>query len=212
MRLEIITVNMTPVTVIGVNPRAFTGAMSVQSSADIFMPLSMIPVVKGELGTSGPLLSSSEIWWVQLMARQKPGVPVEQARAALNVAFSAAIHATMTVAKNDTIPRLDLEDGSRGLNFYGKHFARPMYVLLAVVGFVLLIACANIANLMLARSWARQREMSVRLALGAGRGRIMRQVLTESLMLAAIGGAVGLFSATCHGPLFRYFPEFLGER
>jgi predicted permease len=179
--------------VIGVNPRAFTGAMSVQSSADIFMPLSMIPVVKGELGTSGPLLSSSEIWWVQLMARQKPGVPVEQARAALNVAFSAAIHATMTVAKNDTIPRLDLEDGSRGLNFYGKHFARPVYVLLAVVGFVLLIACANIANLMLARSSARQREMSVRLALGAGRGRIMRQVLTESLMLAAIGGAVGLF-------------------
>ena len=190
---KVITVNMTPVTVIGVNPRAFTGAMSVQSSADIFMPLSMIPVVKGELGTSGPLLSSSEIWWVQLMARQKPGVPVEQARAALNVAFSAAIHATMTVAKNDTIPRLDLEDGSRGLNFYGKHFARPVYVLLAVVGFVLLIACANIANLMLARSSARQREMSVRLALGAGRGRIMRQVLTESLMLAAIGGAVGLF-------------------
>ena len=190
---KVITVNMAPVTVIGVNPRAFTGAMSVQSSADIFMPLSMIPVVKGELGTSGPLLSSSEIWWVQLMARQKPGVPVEQARAALNVAFSAAIHATMTVAKNDTIPRLDLEDGSRGLNFYGKHFARPVYVLLAVVGFVLLIACANIANLMLARSSARQREMSVRLALGAGRGRIMRQVLTESLMLAAIGGAVGLF-------------------
>jgi predicted permease len=190
---KVITVNMTPVTVIGVNPRAFTGAMSVQSSADIFMPLSMIPVVKGELGTSGPLLSSSETWWVQLMARQKPGVPVEQARAALNVAFSAAIHATMTVAKNDTIPRLDLEDGSRGLNFYGKHFARPVYVLLAVVGFVLLIACANIANLMLARSSARQREMSVRLALGAGRGRIMRQVLTESLMLAAIGGAVGLF-------------------
>jgi predicted permease len=190
---KVITVNMTPVTVIGVNPRSFTGAMSVQNSADIFMPLSMIPLVKGELGTSGPLLSSSQIWWVQLMAREKAGVPLEQARAALNVAFSAAIHATMTVAKNDTMPRLELEDGSRGLNFYGKYFAQPMYVLLAVVGFVLLIACANIANLMLARSSARQREMSVRLALGAGRGRILRQVLTESLMLAAIGGAVGLF-------------------
>jgi predicted permease len=190
---KVITVNMTPVTVIGVNPRAFTGAMSVQSSADIFMPLSMIPVVKGELGASGPLLASPTLWWVQLMAREKPGVPVEQAKAALNVALSAAIHATMTVAKDDTMPRLDVEDGSRGLNFMGKQFAQPMYVLLAVVGFVLLIACANIANLMLARSSARQREMSVRLALGAGRSRILRQVLTESLMLAAIGGAVGLF-------------------
>jgi predicted permease len=190
---KVITVNMTPVTVVGVNPRAFTGAMSVQNSADIFMPLSMIPVVKGELGTSGPLLSSNDLWWVQLMAREKPGVSLELANAALNVALSAAIHATMTVAKDDTMPRLDLEDGSRGLNFEGRQFAQPMYVLLAVVGFVLLIACANIANLMLARSAARQREMSVRLALGAGRSRILRQVLTESLMLAAIGGSVGLF-------------------
>ena len=190
---KVITVNMTPVAVIGVNPRAFTGAMSAQNSADVFMPLSMIPVVKGELGTSGPLLSSTDLWWVQVMAREKPGVPLEQARAALNVALNAAIHATMTVAKDDTIPRLELEDGSRGLNSDGRQFAQPMYVLLAVVGFVLMIACANIANLMLARSSARQREMSVRLALGAGRSRIMRQVLTESLMLAAIGGAAGLF-------------------
>jgi predicted permease len=189
---KVITVNMTPVTVIGVNPRGFTGAMSVQNSSDIFMPLSMIPLVKGELGQSGPLLSSTSLWWVQLMAREKPGVPLEQARAALNVAFSAAIHATTTVAKDDTMPRLELEDGSRGLNFTGTQFAQPMYVLLAVVGFVLLIACANVANLMLARSSARQREMSVRLALGAGRGRILRQVLTESLMLAAIGGSLGL--------------------
>jgi predicted permease len=138
------------------------------------------------------LLSNSTIWWVQLMARQKPGVSVEQATAGLNVALNAAIHATMTVAKDDTMPRLELEDGSRGLNIEGRQFAQPMHVLLAVVGFVLLIACANIANLMLARSSARQREMSVRLALGAGRSRILRQVLTESLMLAAIGGAVGL--------------------
>ena len=189
---KVITVNMTPVTVIGVNPRAFTGARSVQSSPDIFMPLSMIPLVKGELGQSGPLLSSSKLWWVQLMAREKPGVPLEEASAALNVAFSSAIHATMTVAKDDTMPRLWLEDGSKGLNKNGREFANPMHVLLAVVGFVLLLACANIANLMLARSSARQREMGVRLALGAGRGRVLRQVLTESLMLAAIGGSIGL--------------------
>ena len=189
---KVIVVNMTPVTVVGVNPRAFTGAKSVQSSPDIFMPLSMLPLVKGELGDSGSLLSSSNIWWLQLMARERPGVSLEQATAGLNVALSAAVHATMTVAKGDTMPRLVLEDGSRGLNFEGKQYAQPMYVLLGVVGFVLLIACANIANLMLARSWGRQREMGVRLALGAGRGRILRQVLTESLMLAAIGGSIGL--------------------
>jgi predicted permease len=188
---KVITVNMTPVTVIGVNPRAFTGARSVQSSPEIFMPLSMIPVVKGDLGQSGPLLSSSNLWWVQLMARVKHGVTDEQASAALNVDFNAAIHATMTVAKDDTIPQLKLEDGSRGLNMFGRELADPIHVLLAVVGFVLLLACANIANLMLARSSARQREMGVRLALGAGRGRILRQVLTESLMLAAIGGSAG---------------------
>jgi predicted permease len=188
---KVIIVNMTPVTVIGVNPRTFTGARSVQSSPDIFMPLSMIPLIKGELGQSGPLLSSSKLWWVQLMAREKPGVPLEQARTALNVAFSNAIHATTTVAQDDTMPRLELEDGSRGLNLNGREFAKPMHVLLTVVGLVLLLACANIANLMLARSSARQREMSVRLALGARRGRILRQILTESLMLAAIGGLVG---------------------
>jgi predicted permease len=188
---KVIIVNMTPVTVIGVNPRTFTGARSVQSSPDIFMPLSMIPLIKGELGQSGPLLSSSKLWWVQLMAREKPGVPLEQARTALNVAFSNAIHATTTVAQDDTMPRLEIEDGSRGLNLNGRQFAKPMHVLLTVVGLVLLLACANIANLMLARSSARQREMSVRLALGARRGRILRQILTESLMLAAIGGLVG---------------------
>jgi predicted permease len=188
---KVIIVNMTPVTVIGVNPRTFTGARSVQSSPDIFMPLSMIPLIKGELGQSGPLLSSSKLWWVQLMAREKPGVPLAQARTALNVAFSNAIHATTTVAQDDTMPRLEIEDGSRGLNLNGRQFAKPMHVLLTVVGLVLLLACANIANLMLARSSARQREMSVRLALGARRGRILRQILTESLMLAAIGGLVG---------------------
>jgi predicted permease len=176
---KVITVNMTPVTIVGVNPRGFTGAKSVQSSPEIFMPLSMIPLLKAELGRSGPLLSSTKVWWVQLMARAKPGVSTEQARASLDIALSAAIRDTMTLKRDDTIPRLELEDGSRGLNSAGRQYARPMYVLLALVGFVLLLACANIANLMLARASARQREMGVRLALGAGRWRILRQVLTR---------------------------------
>lgn len=189
---KVITVNMTPVTIVGVNPRGFTGARSVQSSPEIFMPLSMIPLLKSEIGHDGPYLSSPNLWWVQLMARSKPGVSTEQAQTSLNVLLSAAIRGTMRLSKDDTMPRLELEDGSRGLNFTGKQYAKPMYVLLALVGFVLLLTCANIANLMLARASARQREMGVRLALGAGRGRILRQVLTESLMLAAMGGALGL--------------------
>jgi predicted permease len=189
---KVITVNTTPVTIVGVNPRGFSGAKSAQSSPEIFMPLSMMPLLKAEFTWAGPYLSSPKLWWVQMMARTKPGVPDEQARASLDVLSGAAIRGTTKVDKDDTMPRLVLEDGSRGLNYAGRDYAKPMYVLLTLVGFVLLLACANIANLMLARASARQREMGVRLALGAGRWRILRQVLTESLMLSAMGGLLGL--------------------
>jgi predicted permease len=190
---KVINVNTTPVTIIGVNPRGFTGAKSVQSSPEVFMPLSMIPLLHADIGRDGPILSSTKLFWVQLMARTKPEIPVAQAQVALNLAVTAAIRATTTVKKDETMPELILGDGSRGLNFAAREFAKPVYVLLALVGFVLLLACANIANLMLARASARQREMSVRLALGAGRSRILRQVLTESLMISVMGGFFGIF-------------------
>lgn len=189
---KVIKVNTTPVTVIGVNPRGFTGAQSVQNSPEIFLPLSMIPLLKAELGKHGSFLSSPDLWWVQLMARSKQGVSTAQAQAALNVELNAAVRGTMRLDAESTIPHMVLEDGSRGLNLAGRQYARPIYVLLTLVGLVLLLACTNIANLMMARTSARSREMSVRLALGASRSRIVRQVLTESLILSALGGLFGL--------------------
>jgi predicted permease len=189
---KVITVNMNLVTIVGVNPAGFTGAKSVQTSPEIFMPLSMIPLLQPTTGPNGDYLSNGKFWWVQMMARSKPGVSDAQAVAALNVSLNAAVRATMTMAKDETVPKLVAGDGSRGLNFAGKKFAKPMYVLLAILAFVLLLTCANTATLLLARAATRDREMKIRLALGASRGRVIRQTLTESLVLSGMSGLLGL--------------------
>jgi len=188
---QTITVNQVPLTIIGVNARGFTGAKNVQESPDIFVPLSMQPLIDPK-DKSGSLLNSNDLWWLNVAGRAKPGVTDAQAQAALDVEVAAATRATITVKSGETVPRLMLVDGSRGLNYAARMFRKPAYVLLALTGIVLLLACANIANLLLARGAQRQREMSVRLALGAGRGRVLRQLMTESLLLAGIGGTGGL--------------------
>jgi predicted permease len=184
-----IQLNRTPVTIIGVNPPRFTGAGSVQTSPDIFVPLSMQPVLLPKGKES--LLSDKDLWWLQIMGRAKPGVSDAAALAALSVSLDQAVRATLTVAKDQGFLRLTLPSGSRGMNNSARELGTQIYVLLALVGLVLLLACANIANLLLARSAARQREVSVRMALGAGRGRILRQVFTESLLLSGLGGGAG---------------------
>lgn len=192
---QIIKVANVPLTIVGVNPRGFTGAESTLTSPDVFVPLSMQPLVVPAV-LDGPgaqsLLASTSAWWVNLMGRAKPGVSEAQAEAALNTELAAIVQATMPVRPGEDIPRLELHDGGKGLFEQEKTYAKPMTVLMTLVGLVLLLACANIANLMLARGARRQREMSVRMALGAGRTRIARQMLVESLLLAALGGAGGL--------------------
>jgi len=188
---QTINVNQSLFTVVGVAPRGFTGAKNVQASPDVFVPLSMQPRIDPK-GGSGGFLDDPTIWWVNVTGRIKPGVTDAQALADLNVELAAATRGTMTVKAGETVPRLVLSDGSRGLGMAARTFKKPVYVLLALTGLVLLLACANIANLMLSRSAQRQREMSVRLALGASRGRVLRQLLTESLLIAIVGGAGGL--------------------
>jgi predicted permease len=187
---QTVTLNQTVLTIVGVSPRGFTGAKNVQQSPDLFVPMSMQPVVdpKGK----GSLLTDPTLWWVNIVGRMKPGVKDGEAESVLGQQFEAAVRGTTVMRGGDSIPRLALVDGSRGLNYADRMFRKPLLVLSGFTAFVVLLACANIANLLLARGAQRQREVSVRLAMGAGRSRILRQLLTESLMLAAIGGAGGL--------------------
>lgn len=187
---QTILANDIPLTIVGVNPKGFTSAEDLQRAADLLIPLSMQPVVSPMPGNVQPLFNP-ELWWVNIMARVKPGVSGQTAQAALETQLAAAVRGTITVKKSEDVPHMDLRDGSRGL-FKERSQAKPLAVLMAMVGLVLLLACANIANLMLARGAERQREMSVRLALGAGRARILRQMLVESLLLATAGGVCGL--------------------
>jgi predicted permease len=190
-----ITLNQITFTIVGVTPRGFTGAKGVMGGPDVYVPLTLQPVIAPKGKSS--LLSDSGLWWVNIMARSKAGIDDLTAQAALDVQLRAAVKATTSVGPGESIPRFALVDGSRGLHYSDRMLKKPIYVLLALTGFVILLACANIANLLLARGAQRQRELSVRLAMGAGRARILRQLLTESLLLAALGGGAGV--------IFGYF-------
>jgi predicted permease len=185
-----IDVNLAPVTIIGVAPRGFSGASHVHTPQDVFLPLSMQPAIFPK--ETGSLLSDGDTWWIQIMGRLQPSIPDEAARTSLAVSLNQAIRSTMTVPTDRSVPPLLLLPGGRGWNYTAQELEHPMPFLLGLAGLVLLLACVNVANLLLARSSSRNREISVRLALGASNQRVVRQMLTESLCLSTLGGSAGL--------------------
>ncbi len=188
-----ICLNNIPMTVIGVSPPGFDGL-------DIGHPMAVrvLIVMQPEMWAEKSWLESRNDWWLDLVARLKPGVMRTQAVAALQPQFFTYAHEQMDPHPTEHERRVSasnrilLDPMDRGEQSLGRQFAHSLYVLMAVVAAVLLIACVNIANLLLARSAAREREIAIRLAIGAGRGRIIRQMLTESVSLAMIGGLLGV--------------------
>ncbi|MBA3439283.1 MAG: ABC transporter permease [Pyrinomonadaceae bacterium] len=203
-----INLNNVAFTVIGVTPPGFEGTMDVGSTQDVTIPIAWEPQLSVERERS--LMYGAGVWWLRLMGRLKPGASAEQARAQLEHAFHqsvvehrAARQGRAQATGGNTInnldpkdyPRLSLDPGGQGEMSSRQRYAPSLYLLLGVVGLVLAVACANVANLLLSRAASRQKEIALRLALGASRFRLIRQLLTESVLLSVLGGLLGILFA-----------------
>jgi macrolide transport system ATP-binding/permease protein len=191
-------INNVPFTAVGVAPPGFFG-VDPSAAPEVYLPmhadLLLSPATGLHANAAGEYLDQ-HYYWIEMMGRLRPGVTMARAQTVLATVFEGWAAST---AINDTerknLPEFLLKPGAGGLDDLRREYARPLYVLLAMVGLILAIACANIANLLLARAAARRREMAVRLSMGAGRWRVIRQLLTESLLVAAMGGAAGVLFA-----------------
>lgn len=190
-----VRLNKSPMTIVGVAPQGFRG-ISADNYVDILVPLMM----KAQMVPWWPQLDSPREAWLDVFARRAQGVSLEQAQAAMDVFYRSYLNEdvrTLTgvpenVRREFLAGRLVVQPGLRGTSNLQQIFASPLKALMAMVGIVLLIACANLAGLLIARAAARQTEFGIRIALGAGRGRLFRQLMTESLLLACAGGVAGL--------------------
>jgi predicted permease len=186
-------------TVIGVAPRGFEGT-TLGISPKVFVPISM----RHEMQSYTNAMEVRRNYWTYLFARLRPGVSMEQAKASINAVYTpilSQVEAPLQKGMSDSTMKrfkaklITLEDGRRGQSSLHTRTKTPILLLLCITAIVLLIACANIANLLLARGASRSMEMAVRLSLGATRGRIVAQLLTESVLLALMGGVASLFVA-----------------
>ncbi|HKH47986.1 MAG TPA: ABC transporter permease, partial [Thermoanaerobaculia bacterium] len=191
-----ITLNKHPFTVIGVTPEGFFGDI-VGLATDLWIPLSMQP----QVNPGRDYLDRWDTSFLLLMGRLAPGVSIEKARAEINVLFPRIVKENTGSGITDQLlpspdrMHVEVTSGAAGFSSLRRELSQPLFTLMAMVALVLLVACANVANLMLERAMARQKEIAVRLALGAGRARLIRQLLTESVLLSVMGGALGLLFA-----------------
>ena len=201
---QTITLNSVPMTIVGVAQAGFYGITGGESP-DVMVPVMM----KAQMTPTWDDLQNRRSRWLTVMARLKPSVTVERAEAAMNVVYRQINEQELKEIKTPSksfrerflTKHLYLRAGAKGQSDLRKDFATPILVLSAMVGLVLLIACANVANLLVARGAARQKEVAIRLALGASRAAVVRQRLIESLVLSAAGAAVGLAFAWWTGAL-----------
>ncbi len=187
-----VRLNNVDVAIVGVAEPGFT-SLTPGKSQDFFMPLSLEKRVQSERWRTQDRLSDAASWWVVLAGRLKTGVSIQQAQAETTTLFHAEVlHAAKPIFSEGDAPTLRLLPAREALNGMSSQIAAMLELIMTAVGFVLIIACANVAGLILARSANRQKELAMRQALGAGRARIVRQLLTESLLLATAGGGLGI--------------------